>query len=298
MAELRRFHLRATYIERDRLAMLSHLEVARALERTVRRAQLPYAISQGFSPHMKIAFGAALPVGVGSTCEIFDLQLTEYVPPVRALEALQRASVPDLMVQECAYIESNARAASVAFPLSVYEVRFSHPVAAVLVPENVTVVRKRKEKVLYVADFLIEGFSPVVRGATPAGALGPGAPGAETGVAGAASSTGAPGVAGALEPDAASSTGAEAGAPGAPGAPGPDAASSTGVEAGVAASVPSDLWRFALEAKESGSLRPDALLRACLEQRMVHGDASVGAVGVAAEGLRVLSITRVEQRAS
>lgn len=244
--------------------MLSHLEVARALERTVRRAQLPYAISQGFSPHMKIAFGAALPVGVGSTCEIFDLQLTEYVPPVRALEALQRASVPDLMVQECAYIESNARAASVAFPLSVYEVRFSHPVAAVLVPENVTVVRKRKEKVLYVADFLIEGFSPVVRGATPAGAPGPGAPGA----------------------------------PGVAGAPRPDAASSTGAEAGAAASVPSDLWRFALEAKESGSLRPDALLRACLEQRMVHGDASGGAVGVADVGLRVLSITRVEQRAS
>lgn len=255
--------------------MLSHLEVARALERTVRRAQLPYAISQGFSPHMKIAFGAALPVGVGSTCEIFDLQLTEYVPPVRALEALQRASVPDLMVQECAYIESNARAASVAFPLSVYEVRFSHPIAAVLVPENVTVVRKRKEKVLYVADFLIEGFFPVVRGATPAGALGPGAPGAETGA-----------------PGAPSAPGAEAGAPG------PGAASSTGVETGAAASVPSDLWRFALEAKESGSLRPDALLRACLEQRMVHGDASGGAVGVAAEGLRVLSITRVEQRAS
>lgn len=263
--------------------MLSHLEVARALERTVRRAQLPYAISQGFSPHMKIAFGAALPVGVGSTCEIFDLQLTEYVPPVRALEALQRASVPDLMVQECAYIESNARAASVAFPLSVYEVRFSHPIAAVLVPENVTVVRKRKEKVLYVADFLIEGFSPVVRGATPAGALGPGTPGAETGAPG-APGPGAPG--------------AEAGVAGAPGAPGPDAASSTGAETGVAASVPSDLWRFALEAKESGSLRPDALLRACLEQRMVHGDASGGAVGVAAEGLRVLSITRVEQRAS
>ena len=34
----RRFVLRATYIERDRLALLSHLEVAHALERTVRRA--------------------------------------------------------------------------------------------------------------------------------------------------------------------------------------------------------------------------------------------------------------------
>ncbi len=53
--------------------MLSHLELARALERAVRRAQLPFAVSQGFSPHMRIAFGAALPVGVGGTAEIFDL---------------------------------------------------------------------------------------------------------------------------------------------------------------------------------------------------------------------------------
>ena len=73
------FRLRSTFIERDRLALLSHLEVAHTLERTVRRAGLPFAVSQGFSPHMKIAFGAALPVGVGSTCEVFDLQLREYI---------------------------------------------------------------------------------------------------------------------------------------------------------------------------------------------------------------------------
>lgn len=138
--------------------MLSHLEVAHALERVVRRAGLPFAISQGFSPHMKIAFGSALPVGVGSTCEIFDLQLTRYVPPAEAREALQRASVPDLMVRECAYIENKAPAASVAFPFSTYEARFSEPVGAIDAPETVTVVRKRKEKVLVVADYLSRPF--------------------------------------------------------------------------------------------------------------------------------------------
>jgi len=153
------FRLRATFIERDRLAMLSHLEVAHALERTVRRAGLPFAVSQGFSPHMKIAFGAALPVGVGSTCEIFDLQLREYVAANKALAALQQASVPDLMVQDCRYIENSAPAASVAFPFSTYEVRFDEPVSAIDVPDQVTVVRKRKEKVLYVAEFLAEPFA-------------------------------------------------------------------------------------------------------------------------------------------
>ena len=153
------FRLRATFVEQGRLAMLSHLEVAHTLERTVRRAQLPFAVSQGFSPHMKIAFGAALPVGVGSTCEVFDLQLTDYVAPAKALEALQGASVPDLMVQDCRYIENSAPAASVAFPFSTYEVRFDAPVSHIVVPETVTVVRKRKEKVLVVDDFLVEPFT-------------------------------------------------------------------------------------------------------------------------------------------
>ena len=155
----RLFRLRATFIERDRLAMLSHLEVAHALERTVRRAGLPFAVSQGFSPHMKIAFGAALPVGVGSTCEIFDLQLREYVAPDKALAALQQASVPDLMIQDCRYIEPKAPAASVAFPFSTYEARFDAPVGRIDVPDTITVVRKRKEKVLSVNEFLAEPFA-------------------------------------------------------------------------------------------------------------------------------------------
>lgn len=175
------FRLRATFVEKDRLAMLSHLEVAHTLERTVRRAKLPFAISQGFSPHMKIAFGAALPVGVGSTCEIFDLQLTEYVAPAKVLAALQAASVPDLMVQDCRYIEKAAPAASVAFPFSTYEVRFDAPVTRIELPETIAVVRKRKEKVLVVSEFLARPFEVAADGmsatfaleAKPTGSLRP-----------------------------------------------------------------------------------------------------------------------------
>lgn len=158
MTDPRLFRLRATYIEQGRLAMLSHLEVAHTLERVVRRANLPFAISQGFSPHMKISFGAALPVGVGSTCEIFDVLLTQYVAPAKALAALQAASVPELMVQECRYIEHNAAAASVAFPFCTYEVVFDRPIGAIDVPDEISVVRKRKEKTLVVSEFMAEPF--------------------------------------------------------------------------------------------------------------------------------------------
>ena len=149
------FRLRGVFCKQGRLALLSHLEVARALERAVRRAGLPFAVSQGFSPHMKIAFGAALPVGVGGTRELFDLQLTRYVAPERALEALQAASVPDLMVKSCEYIESHAKAASAAFPVSTYRALLSCAPAQLPVPAEIAVVRKKKEKVLDVADFLV-----------------------------------------------------------------------------------------------------------------------------------------------
>lgn len=158
MSDPRLFRLRSTFVEQGRLALLSHLEVAHALERTVRRAGLPFAVSQGFSPHMKIAFGAALPVGVGSTCEVFDVQLVDYVAPERALAALQRASVADLMVQGCEYIEASAPAASVAFPFSRYTVHFAGEPTCCQVPDEISVVRKRKQKTLVVDDFLVQPF--------------------------------------------------------------------------------------------------------------------------------------------
>lgn len=149
------FRLRVTFRKAGRCAMLSHLEIARALERAVRRAGLPYAVSQGFSPHMKIAFGAALPVGVGGLEEIFDVQLLRWVDPAEALAALQRSSVEDLMPSACAYIGPREAAASVAFPVGEYEAVFSAPLATLALPETVTVVRKKKERTLTVADYLV-----------------------------------------------------------------------------------------------------------------------------------------------
>lgn len=149
------FRLRVEYCKQGRLALLSHLEIARALERAVRRADLPFAVSQGFSPHMKIAFGSALPVGVGSTCEIFDLQMTRYVAPEKALATLRAASVPDLMPYDCRYIGPRDAAASVAYPVAAYRAELSRaPECGLPVPDEVRVVRKKKEKVIAVADYL------------------------------------------------------------------------------------------------------------------------------------------------
>lgn len=162
MMEDRQFRLRVTYGKTGRLAMLSHLEVTHALERMVRRAGLPFALSNGFSPHMKMAFGSALPVGVGSTCEVFDLTLADYVSPAKALAALADASARDMMPTHAAYIEPSAKAASVAYPYSLYEASFDGPLGCIDVPAKIEVVRKKKTKTLAVCDYLVEG--PVADG--------------------------------------------------------------------------------------------------------------------------------------
>jgi len=87
------FRLRVTYGKTGRLRYLSHLEVARACERAIRRAGLEYAVTQGFNQRMKLAFCPALPVGTAGTAEIYDVWLKRFVAPDEVLGML-RATTP------------------------------------------------------------------------------------------------------------------------------------------------------------------------------------------------------------
>jgi radical SAM-linked protein len=55
----------------------SHRDIARAVERGVRRAGLPIAYSAGFTPHPKISYAGAAPTGTASEAEYLELSLTE-----------------------------------------------------------------------------------------------------------------------------------------------------------------------------------------------------------------------------
>jgi radical SAM family uncharacterized protein/radical SAM-linked protein len=70
-----RTFVRVRYGKLGRLVALSHLETVTALLRSVRRARLPVAYSQGYHPKPRVSFGPALPVGVESLCEYVDLEL-------------------------------------------------------------------------------------------------------------------------------------------------------------------------------------------------------------------------------
>jgi radical SAM family uncharacterized protein/radical SAM-linked protein len=66
---------RLRYTKLGRTAFLGHLDVARLLARSFRRAQLELAVSRGFSPKPRIVYGPALALGVPSFAEVIDVDL-------------------------------------------------------------------------------------------------------------------------------------------------------------------------------------------------------------------------------
>jgi radical SAM-linked protein len=93
--------LRIRYAKRGRLRFASHRDLARTLERALRRASVPMAFSAGFSPHPKISYLGAAPTGAASEAEYLEIGLSVRCDP-EAVRAGLDASLPDeVAILEC-----------------------------------------------------------------------------------------------------------------------------------------------------------------------------------------------------
>src|SRR3990172_8027378 len=86
MDERTTWKMRLKFQKGGDLRWLSHLELNRLWQRALSRAQVPIKYSEGFSPHPKISFGPALPVGVAGENEYLDLVLLEQIDPADLIE--------------------------------------------------------------------------------------------------------------------------------------------------------------------------------------------------------------------
>lgn len=73
---------------------ISHRDVARCVERAIRRAEMSVAYSEGFSPRPRIAFGLALPTGAESLAEYLDIQFADDEIDVAAMGPALSAGLP------------------------------------------------------------------------------------------------------------------------------------------------------------------------------------------------------------
>jgi radical SAM-linked protein len=73
--------LRITFVKGSRLKYISHLDLALAWERTLRRAGVPLAYSQGFNPQARLQLASGLPLGYTGTAEVMDVILDDLMSP-------------------------------------------------------------------------------------------------------------------------------------------------------------------------------------------------------------------------
>jgi len=89
---------RIEFAKTEAMRFTGHLDLHRAWERTFRRAQLPLAYTQGFSPHPRIQLAAALPLGMLGEAELLDVWLEQAIDPGEVLERTRRAAPPGIWV--------------------------------------------------------------------------------------------------------------------------------------------------------------------------------------------------------
>ena len=73
--------LEVKFYKRGILRYISHLDVLRLFQRAVRRAELPVALSKGYTPHYRIGFGDALKLGVESEGEKAVFTMDAWIDP-------------------------------------------------------------------------------------------------------------------------------------------------------------------------------------------------------------------------
>ena len=76
------------------MRFISHLDLMRLFGRAIRRAGLPIAMTEGFSPHPKMSFKRALKLGVESDNEEALFCINGWIKPEEFKERLQ-LQLPD-----------------------------------------------------------------------------------------------------------------------------------------------------------------------------------------------------------
>ncbi len=84
------------------LRYISHLDLQRAMQRAMARAEIPLWHTQGFNPHSYLCFASPLPLGINSVTEILDIKPNpEKRMPTNEIKTRLNAVLPeDLAVSD------------------------------------------------------------------------------------------------------------------------------------------------------------------------------------------------------
>jgi radical SAM-linked protein len=150
--------IRVTFSKQGALRYTGHLDLHKIWERSIRRAKLPLAYSQGYHPQPKINLAAALPLGFASRAEVMDMWLNEDVEEV--VSPLQSSVPPGLTILDANPVDDRLPSLQSQVIAAEYEVEITEApqngeadsasnltekVATVLESESIPRVRRKKK---------------------------------------------------------------------------------------------------------------------------------------------------------
>lgn len=112
--------IRVWFGKQGDMALVSHLDLLRLLDRIVRRAQIPIAYTGGFHPSPRIAPANALMLGATSSGEIVDFELTECVNIETFRQTLDAFLPTDIPIYKAEVIDLKASSATQAVGQAEY----------------------------------------------------------------------------------------------------------------------------------------------------------------------------------
>ena len=144
--------IRVKFAKTEPMRFTSHLDLYRAWERLLRRADVPLVFSQGYNPRPRIQLAAPLPLGITSSCEIIDIWMSDNQLDLQTLRTrIIQVQPPGIEVREVEYIDPNfpplqkeVHAAEYSVALLDPTSNLDHKIATLLNSESI--LRQRRGK--------------------------------------------------------------------------------------------------------------------------------------------------------
>jgi radical SAM-linked protein len=135
--------LRLTFSKGGATRFIGHLDLARTLERSLNRAGIPVAYSQGFNRRPRLSLAAPLPLGYTSAAELADIWLTERMAPAQVHERLMARIAPGIIISQVEEVALGEPSLQQSIAASAYEVTFLDALEDELLVERVTALLNR-----------------------------------------------------------------------------------------------------------------------------------------------------------
>ena len=144
--------VRVTFTKQGALRYTGHLDLHKIIERSIRRAKLPLAYSQGYHPQPRLNLAAALPLGFSSRAEVMDIWLNEDVQDVP--DQLKEHVPPGLTILDAKPVDDREPSLQSQVIAAEYEVEITEAgaasgltekIASILATKSIPRIRRKKE---------------------------------------------------------------------------------------------------------------------------------------------------------